>query len=191
MVDDEIVVFKKQGAWPDDSKWMRGKSQRTGKEGNFPGNYTEMIREVEPAPPPLPQLPPKPGAKPLPPKPVPKPTSLSSKPPVTSPQQAAAPPVVGRKPPVRSSSRAGQEGPRPPRPVARTPSSAGSIGSGSGIASPTGPPISPTARWPPTSPPPTSSPPVEQHQLRDVHVNKPQWCRHCKCSHPQCTCTSK
>ncbi|XP_065905044.1 phosphatidylinositol 3-kinase regulatory subunit alpha-like isoform X2 [Dysidea avara] len=54
---DIIRVWKTaNGQWPDMDNWVSGESERTKQKGEFPGNYTEFVEEVdlEDVPPPLP-----------------------------------------------------------------------------------------------------------------------------------------
>lgn len=66
-----IVSKNSEGVWPSQEKWMHGRNEETGEEGDFPGNFVEFVEEfVEPEPdvnhheralPPLPPLPEKPS----------------------------------------------------------------------------------------------------------------------------------
>jgi len=54
---DIIRVWKApNGQWPDMDNWVSGENERTKLNGEFPGNYTEFVEEVDPedVPPPLP-----------------------------------------------------------------------------------------------------------------------------------------
>jgi len=57
MKGDVIRVWKvANGQWPDMDNWVSGENERTKQKGEFPGNYTKFIEEVDPEdiPPPLP-----------------------------------------------------------------------------------------------------------------------------------------
>jgi len=56
---DIIRVWKNEsGEWPDMENWVAGENERTRLRGEFPGNYTAFVEEVEPdLPPPLPVKP--------------------------------------------------------------------------------------------------------------------------------------
>lgn len=94
---DIIRVWKnKLGEWPDMENWVTGENERTRLRGEFPGNYTVFVEEVEPdLPPPLPVKPDQNG--PIPP-PVParhgsdSPSHLQS----VSPHSRQPPPVSPR-----------------------------------------------------------------------------------------------
>lgn len=58
--DIVLVHPKPDGQWPNAEKWMKGTNQRTGKSGEFPGNYTEFIDEEEVPPTPPPRAKPRP-----------------------------------------------------------------------------------------------------------------------------------
>lgn len=64
--EGETVVVKPlvSGAWPDDNNWMNGRNEKTGDEGDFPGNYTILVEEFATAT--VPALPPKPAPRTLP-----------------------------------------------------------------------------------------------------------------------------
>lgn len=59
MLENDTLLVERQhdGHWPDARNWMRGTNERTGQEGEFPGNYTELIGEFMQGG--SPQLPPK------------------------------------------------------------------------------------------------------------------------------------
>ena len=52
---DEVLVHQTApGAWPA-SRWVNGTNRRTGLKGDFPGNYCELVEEVNPPPLPISQ----------------------------------------------------------------------------------------------------------------------------------------
>lgn len=59
MEEEDILVVGQtaSGEWPDPTRWMKGRNERTGDEGDFPGPYVEFVEEVteEPEPPPVPR----------------------------------------------------------------------------------------------------------------------------------------
>ena len=89
---DIIRVWKDvKGEWPDMENWVTGQSESTRQRGEFPGNYTVFVEEVDPEdmPPPLPAKPDQNG-----PSPPPVPARHSSEPPSMFTRQA--PPVSPR-----------------------------------------------------------------------------------------------
>lgn len=40
-----VVAQTAPGVWPDPFKWMKGRNEVTGKEGEFPGTYVQFVEE--------------------------------------------------------------------------------------------------------------------------------------------------
>ena len=80
-VGDMLMVGRNSaGEWPDATRWMRAKNERSGKEGEFPGTYAEYVQDVMIQPDPVPE----PEAPPVPPR-VQSATSIAPQPPPPKP----------------------------------------------------------------------------------------------------------
>jgi hypothetical protein len=100
-VGDMVIVRRKaNGEWPNDQRWMEGRNERTGKQGEIPGNYLEFVEIVQPSSSPSPisrkrivQLTRDPVISPskAPPKPKPRPGSVYN-----NKSTSNAPPVAAR-----------------------------------------------------------------------------------------------
>lgn len=89
---DIIRVWKNEaGEWPDMDNWVTGENERTKLKGEFPGNYTIFVEEVEPedVPPPLPVRLDQNG-----PTPPPVPARHASEPPALLPPNSRQPPPI-------------------------------------------------------------------------------------------------
>ena len=89
---DMIRVWQNEaGEWPDMDNWVTGENERTNLKGEFPGNYTVFVEEIEPEdiPPPLPIRPDQNG-----PTPPPVPARHASEPPSLLPPHSRQPPPI-------------------------------------------------------------------------------------------------
>ena len=89
---DMIRVWQSEtGEWPDMDNWVTGENERTKLKGEFPGNYTVFVEEIEPEdiPPPLPIKPDQNG-----PTPPPVPARHASEPPSLLPPHSRQPPPI-------------------------------------------------------------------------------------------------
>ena len=97
---DIIRVWQGEaGEWPDMDNWVTGENERTNLKGEFPGNYTVFVEEVEPEdiPPPLPMKPDQNG-----PTPPPVPARHASEPPSLYPPHSRQPPPISPRLPSES-----------------------------------------------------------------------------------------
>ena len=98
---DIIRVWKDEtGEWPDMENWVTGENEKTKLKGEFPGNYTVFVEEVDPddIPPPLPTRADQNG-----PSPPPVPARHASEPPSLHPPHSRQPPPIS--PRLQSESR--------------------------------------------------------------------------------------